>query len=255
MVGVGVGVVVGGEVEVVVVMITLDEIVSVVGSLVSTYSLHSPPDMITKVPCVDRVVGAFPGEHWGLSFIDDGFVSDYSLSSIILVHEQCRIRQREYAATIKVDNPKLVFAKVANRFFPPMGCADDGFGFVRDTDGSLVRFPHYGTVIYGDDVEIGKHVAIDRGSLGNTIIGDGVKIDNLVHVAHNVTIGDHSLIVAGTVLGGSCTIGKRCFIGMNATIRNGITIGNDVTVGMGSVVTKNIPSGETWAGNPARKFG
>jgi len=128
-----------------------------------------------------------------------------------------------------------------------------GFGYVWDKDHWL-RFPHIGSVVLEKNVEIGNNTCIDRGSIGNTIIRKGVKIDNLVHIAHNADIGEHSLIVAGAVIGGSVKIGKKCFIGMNASIKNGIIIGDNVTVGAGAVVLKDIPSGETWAGVPAKKL-
>ena len=128
-----------------------------------------------------------------------------------------------------------------------------GFGYVWDKDHWL-RFPHIGSVVLEENVEIGSNTCIDRGSIGNTIIRKGVKIDNLVHIAHNADIGEHSLIVAGAVIGGSVKIGKNCFIGMNASIKNGVVIGDNVTVGAGAVVLKDIPSGETWAGVPAKKL-
>ncbi len=126
-----------------------------------------------------------------------------------------------------------------------------GFGYSRDIDGKLVLFPHVGGVVIKDDVEIGSNTSIDRGSLGNTIISSGVKIDNLVHVAHNVFIGKNSLIIANTVLGGSAIIGENTWIAPSVCLKNGVTIGDNVTVGMGAIVTKNIPDGETWVGNPA----
>lgn len=129
---------------------------------------------------------------------------------------------------------------------------NDGFGFEPDENGDLVFFPHFGNVIIGDNVRIGSHVCVDRGNLHDTIIEDGVKIDNLVHIAHNVCVGQNTLIVAGSVICGSVKIGKNCFIGANSTIKEHLTIGNNVVIGMGSVVTKDIPDGEIWVGNPAK---
>lgn len=129
-----------------------------------------------------------------------------------------------------------------------------GFGYARDTDGSLVQMPHQGNVIIGEHVDIGAHTCIDRAVVGSTIIGNGTRIDNLVHIGHGAHIGENCLLVAGSVIGGSARIGSRVFIGMGALIKNKVTIGDDVTIGMGSVVTKDVPSGETWVGNPARKL-
>jgi UDP-3-O-[3-hydroxymyristoyl] glucosamine N-acyltransferase len=131
----------------------------------------------------------------------------------------------------------------------------EGFGYEWDGE-RLVKMPHRGDVIIGKDVEIGSNTCIDRATLEGeaTVIGDGTKIDNLVHIAHNVKIGKHCLIVAGSVIGGSVVIGDRCYIGIGAMIKQKVKIGNDVTVGMGAVVLRDIPDGETWVGNPAKKL-
>jgi UDP-3-O-[3-hydroxymyristoyl] glucosamine N-acyltransferase len=129
-----------------------------------------------------------------------------------------------------------------------------GFGYARDVDGTLVQIPHRGNVVIGAHVDIGAQTCIDRAVKGSTIVSDGSKIDNLCHLGHGCFIGNDTLIVAGSVIGGSAVIGERCFIGMGALIKNKITIGNDVTIGAGAVVLKDVPDGETWVGNPARKL-
>jgi UDP-3-O-[3-hydroxymyristoyl] glucosamine N-acyltransferase LpxD len=123
-----------------------------------------------------------------------------------------------------------------------------GFGYERDEDGTLFHIPHHGWVYIENEVEIGNCVCIDRGVVGATIIGEGTKIDNLVHVAHGAKIGKNCLIVAGSVIGGSSEIGDGCFIGINASIKNKVKIGNNVTVGMGAVITKDVPDGVTVIG-------
>jgi UDP-3-O-[3-hydroxymyristoyl] glucosamine N-acyltransferase len=128
----------------------------------------------------------------------------------------------------------------------------EGFGYSRDKDKTLKKFPHFGGVIIEDDVEIGSNTSIDRGTLGNTIIRKGTKIDNLVHVAHNVDIGEHCLIIANSMLGGSLKIGPYSWIAPSASILNNITLGKEVTVGMGAVVVKSVEDGVTVAGIPAR---
>jgi len=131
---------------------------------------------------------------------------------------------------------------------------NDGFGYEPDENDNMVFFPHFMGVEIGDNVKIGSYVCIDRGNLKDTIICDGVKIDNLVHIAHNVKVGKNTLVVAGSVICGSVDVGENCFIGAKSVIKEHIKIGNNVTIGMGSVVTKNIPNGEVWAGNPAKKL-
>lgn len=127
----------------------------------------------------------------------------------------------------------------------------DGFGYNRDEIGHLEKFPHYGGVIIEDDVEIGSNVSIDRGTLGNTIIKKGAKIDNFCHIAHNVVIGRHSLIIAHAMIGGSTKIGDFAWIAPNAALMEGIKIGDKSLVGLGAVVTKDVPDNTIVVGNPA----
>jgi UDP-3-O-[3-hydroxymyristoyl] glucosamine N-acyltransferase len=130
----------------------------------------------------------------------------------------------------------------------------NGFGYVRDEIGRLFPMPHAGNVVIGDLVEVGAQTCIDRAVVGSTVIGEGTRIDNLVHIAHGAKVGKHCLIVAGAVLGGSCEIGDYSYIGMGALIKNKIKVGKNCTIGMGAVVVKDVPDGETWVGNPARKL-
>lgn len=128
----------------------------------------------------------------------------------------------------------------------------DGFGYVEDDDGSKIRFPHIGEVIIGDDVEIGANTCIDRGTLGNTVIKEGAKIDNLVHIAHNVVIGRNAAIIANAMIGGSTEIGDNAWVAPSATIRDAVIIGSSSMIGLGSLVTKSIPDNQVWAGFPAK---
>ena len=130
----------------------------------------------------------------------------------------------------------------------------DGFGYQENNKKEWLKFEHVGGVRIGDGVEIGANTCIDRGTLGNTVIGDGTKIDNLVHIAHNVTIGRHCLIIAHAMIGGSCTIGDHSWIAPNAGILQKTTIGENATIGLGAVVLQAVPPGETWAGVPAHKL-
>lgn len=129
-----------------------------------------------------------------------------------------------------------------------------GFGFEIDEDGNRFRFPQLGGVIIGDHVEIGGNTCIDRGALSDTVIDSYAKIDNLCHIAHNAHIGKNSMIIACSEISGSCSIGENSWIGPNTSIRDWLNVGNDSLIGMGSVVVKDIPSNEVWAGNPAKPF-
>lgn len=129
----------------------------------------------------------------------------------------------------------------------------DGFGYVKNERGEWEDFPHIGGVVIGNNVDIGDNTCIDRGSLEDTFVDNGTKIDNLVHIAHNVKIGKNCMIVAQSLLGGSCILEDDVFIGAGVVVRDGgIVIGKNSFVGMGAVVTKNIPANTTVAGVPAR---
>jgi UDP-3-O-[3-hydroxymyristoyl] glucosamine N-acyltransferase len=130
----------------------------------------------------------------------------------------------------------------------------DGLGCERRDDGTLVKFPHLGGVEIGDDVEIGANGMIARGSLSNTIIGNGCKINGNCVIAHNCILGKNVWISVSTTIAGSTKIGENATIFSQVVIREQRTIGNGATIGMGSVVTKDIPAGETWFGSPARKI-
>ena len=130
----------------------------------------------------------------------------------------------------------------------------DGFAFERDGSGQLIRFPHRGYVRIGDAVEISANCSIARGSLSDTIIKDGSKLDALVHVAHNVTIGRDCELTAGTIIGGSTTIGDSCWLGLNSTIKNKLRIGNNVIVASGASVIRDVPDKDVVAGVPAKSI-
>jgi len=218
-----------------------------------------------------------------------------------------------FNAFIEVDNPKLAFAKVVNKFFlndrehvgksvihPTArvgksivmgdGCVvgssvvigkgtvlrnnvvigdgvvigehclvmsnavigEDGFNFAHEEDGTPVRIPHFGSVELGDHVEVGNGSMIDRGMFKNTMVNSYVKIDNLVHIAHNCVIGRGTQMAACAEVSGSCIIGERCWIGAGCSVKQKIQIGDDCQVGVGAVVISDVQNGGTVVGNPAR---
>jgi UDP-3-O-[3-hydroxymyristoyl] glucosamine N-acyltransferase len=127
----------------------------------------------------------------------------------------------------------------------------DGFGYVFDA-GIHRKVPQVGQVIIHDDVEIGANVTIDRGALGPTVVGKGTKIDNLVQIAHNVTIGEHCLIVAQVGIAGSTKIGAYTTLAGQVGIAGHLKIGNKVIVAAQSGVMHDIPDGGKWLGAPAQ---
>jgi len=116
----------------------------------------------------------------------------------------------------------------------------DGFGFAREASGAWVKIPQLGRVVIGNDVEIGSNNAIDRGALEDTVIGDGVKLDNQIHVAHNVHIGEHTAVAGSSGFAGSVKIGARCMIGGQSGVSGHITIVDDVVVSGRTLITKSI---------------
>ncbi len=126
----------------------------------------------------------------------------------------------------------------------------DGYGYVFD-EGRHLKMPQVGNVIIHDDVEIGANSAIDRGALGPTVIGQGTKIDNLVHVAHNVVIGRHCLIMGQVGFAGSTQLGDYGVIASQTGIADHLKLGRQVTVGGKSGVMRDIPDKETVMGFPA----
>ena len=126
----------------------------------------------------------------------------------------------------------------------------DGFGYVVD-EGAQRKVPQIGNVIIADDVEIGANVTVDRGALGPTLIGKGTKIDNLVQIAHNVTIGEHCLVVSQAGIAGSTKLGNFVILGGQVGLAGHLKIGNQVIVAAQAGVMHDIKDGEKWIGSPA----
>ena len=115
----------------------------------------------------------------------------------------------------------------------------DGFGFARDGE-RWIKIPQIGRVVIGDDVEIGANTSIDRAALDDTVIGDGVKLDNQIQVAHNVSIGDHTAMAGCVGIAGSARIGRRCTVGGAGMISGHLEIADDVHVSAGTLVAKSL---------------
>jgi UDP-3-O-[3-hydroxymyristoyl] glucosamine N-acyltransferase len=127
----------------------------------------------------------------------------------------------------------------------------DGFGNAREK-GVFIRIPAFGNVIIGDDADIGANTTIDRGNFEPTIIGNGVKLDNLIHIAHNVVVGDHTAMAAQTGISGSTRIGKRVLIAGQVGSVGHIEIGDDSFIGAKAGISKSVPAGAKITGYPAR---
>lgn len=143
--------------------------------------------------------------------------------------------------------------RIGNRVIIHNGAVigSDGFGFVP-FQGKFHKIPQIGTVVIEDDVEIGANVTIDRATMGETIVKSGTKLDNLVHLAHNVAVGENTVIAAQTGISGSTKVGRNVMIAGQVGTIGHITIGDRVQIGAQSGVSKSIPDGEVVFGYPAR---
>ncbi len=130
----------------------------------------------------------------------------------------------------------------------------DGFGFAPDEQGHYSKIPQIGNVVLGNDVEIGANTTIDRATMGSTIIADGVKIDNLVQIAHNVEVGANTAIAAQTGIAGSTKVGRRCVFGGQVGITGHVTIADGTTLGAQTGVPGSIKEpNKVWIGSPMLK--
>ena len=173
-----------------------------------------------------------------------------------VISAQCCIGYRSV-----VGENSFLYPQVSVREFVQIGCrvilhngtvvGSDGFGYSVDGEGVRTKIPQIGAVQIGDDVEIGANVTIDRARFGKTIIGNGVKIDNLVQVAHNVTIGDHAVIIAQVALAGSTHIGNKVIIAGQAGVAGHLHVGDGAVIAAKAAVTKNVEPGSYMIGVPA----
>ena len=127
-----------------------------------------------------------------------------------------------------------------------------GFGFEKDEQGNRFRFPQIGSLIMGDEVEVGGNTCIDRGALSDTIIGSHTKINNLCHIAHNNVIGENVEITGCVNISGGNVIDDNVWLAPNSSLVGYIHIGEGAVLGMGAVAVKDIPAHEVWVGNPAK---
>jgi UDP-3-O-[3-hydroxymyristoyl] glucosamine N-acyltransferase len=142
--------------------------------------------------------------------------------------------------------------KVGNRVIIHNGAVigSDGFGYIKAEDGSHIKIPQKGIVVVEDEVEVGANTTIDRAALGETIIRRGTKIDNLVQIAHNVEIGEKTILAAQTGIAGSTKVGKNVIMGGQVGVTDHVTIGDSTVVAAKSGITKSLPPNSFVSGSP-----
>jgi UDP-3-O-[3-hydroxymyristoyl] glucosamine N-acyltransferase len=145
------------------------------------------------------------------------------------------------------------FTEIGNRVIIHNGTVvgSDGFGYAVQNDGSRTKIPQIGKVVIEDDVELGANVAIDRARFGKTKVGKGSKIDNLVQIAHNVVIGEHTIMCGQSGISGSTTIGSHCILAGQAGLAGHLNVGNGSIIGAQAGVMKNVAEKDFVMGSPA----
>jgi UDP-3-O-[3-hydroxymyristoyl] glucosamine N-acyltransferase len=193
-----------------------------------------------------------------------------SLGRNVVISQGCRIgnnvkifHNTVLLQDVEIGDDCLIFqnvsirenCKIGNRaiIHPGTVIGSDGFGFEPDEEGKFQKIPQIGNVVIEDDVELGSNVSIDRASIGSTVIKKGVKVDNLVQIAHNVLIGENTVISAQAGISGSTKVGKNCFILGQVGLTGHIEIADNVILIAQSGVSKSITRAGTYFGSPAKE--
>lgn len=230
-------------------------------------------DKVIQHPAVNYIVVANP-RYYFLKVIQEFFNPDLqkqgliSASAIIsgdVVLDKSTVFIGEYVVIEKnvrigkrvmIDHHTIIKANTVIGDDVKIGCHNTiggiGFGYEKNEKGLYEGIPHIGNVVLKNGVETGNNTCIDRAVLGSTLLHENVKLDNLVHIAHGVEIGQNTLVTANVMIAGSTKIGSNCWIAPSASVINKTSIGNDVFVGIGSVVVKPAEDNTRIGGFPAR---
>ena len=184
------------------------------------------------------------------------------ISEKVVIGNKCKIYPHVFIGeNVKIGNNVTLYSgvkiyadcKVGDNSIIHAGAiiGSDGFGFAPQPDGSYSKIPQIGNVVIESNVEIGANTTIDRAVMGSTIIHEGVKLDNLIQIAHNVQIGKHTAIASQTGISGSTKIGEKCVFGGQVGLAGHINIGNEVKIGAQSGIMKDLKDGAELIGSPA----
>jgi len=201
----------------------------------------APPQGIHPSAVVDPAAKIDPSASIGPHVVIE---ADATIGARTVVGAGCYIGRGAVLGAQTVFEPRVVFnagCRIGARGLIHSGAVigSDGFGFANE-DGAYIKIPQTGAVTIGDDVEIGANTTIDRGALKDTVIEDGVKLDNQIQIGHNCHIGAHTAMAGCVGVAGSAIIGKYCTIGGAAMIRGHLTIGDRVNIGGGTLVWRSI---------------
>ncbi|MDC6388590.1 UDP-3-O-(3-hydroxymyristoyl)glucosamine N-acyltransferase [Maribacter sp. PR1] len=201
------------------------------------------------------------------TFGEDLYLGAFSyVGSDVVIGNNVKIYPNVYIGdNVKIGDNVVVFAgaKIYSESIIGNNCVvhsgviigADGFGFTPNSEGEFSKVPQIGNVILEDNVDVGAGTTIDRATLGSTILRKGVKLDNQIQIAHNVEIGEHTVIAAQTGIAGSTKIGKHCMIGGQVGIVGHIVIGNHVRIQAQSGIGRNVKDNEVLQGSPALNYG
>lgn len=191
---------------------------------------------------------------------DDAFhnyVEEHKRNTNIRISENCFIGKDVEIGDGTIIHPNVVIHSRTRigkncviKTHVSLGTEGLGLELDKETD-EFVKFPQLGGVILEENVEIGPTSTVRRSALDDTIIMSGTKIGSLVNIGHNCIIGKNCILTCMIVTAGSSVIGNNVFMGISSIVKNGVNIGNDATIGQGAVVTKDVPDGKTFIGNPA----
>lgn len=208
--------------------------------------------------------GAFVSQHARMGA--DVFVAaGATVEAGATVGDRCQILGHAYVGEeVVIGHDSVIFPNVTLYAGVRLGCrvrihsgaviGSDGFGYDRDSAGVQHKIPQVGTVQIGDDVEVGANTTVDRATLGVTRIGDGTKIDNLVQIGHNSTIGKHCCLVGQVGLSGSVTLGDYCVLAGQVGVADHVTLADHAIVGAQAGVHRDLGPGP-WLGSPALPAG
>jgi UDP-3-O-[3-hydroxymyristoyl] glucosamine N-acyltransferase len=232
----------------------------------SFYATQKSFKLSDKLPIILSGIDQNSSISDNVKYEQDLYIGSYSvckensvLGKNVKIHSQVFIGEN-----VSIGNNTIIFSgvKIYDNSIIGSDCiihantviGSDGFGFNLDKNGNQLKVIHNGNVILEDSVELGANCTIDKATLGSTIIKKGVKIDNLVQVAHNVVIGENTVIAGLVGIAGSTTIGKNCMIGGQAGISGHLNIGDRVMIQAASAVFKSIKSDSTIMGYPAINY-